>query len=278
MSKFLLIVFLLLLGSCVSSTKYQKLQNAVDSLKTENQLLLEKNEELLNGEERLYNLIKLYSTEEDYVKAEESLQALKDNHPESPLFISNKKFFDEISKEAQHEKAMIEKKIKDSIMLANIENIGDWEIGNFVNDFDEPTGEHYVYQSFYGVFSNTATAGRQLLVRIRFYSYNNTKKVSSLIDDFYFDEYINGVEDERIYDAYKIKIVNKAQRKVYTKEPYANFIRDESGKVFSIMDILLNEGIYEFDITFENSTRYRFTVNTQYLNNALIKAGLKELE
>ena len=34
---------------------------------------------------------------------------------------------------------------------------GDWEIGNYVNDFDEPTGEKFVRQIIRGDFSNSAS-------------------------------------------------------------------------------------------------------------------------
>lgn len=279
MEKFFLVAILLLLESCVSSTKYQNLQNTVDSLKIENQLLLQKNDELLNGEDRLFNLIKLYSGEGKYIEAKNTLTALKENHPESPLFTSNKQLFEEISKRAQKEQEIIDKHIRDSIRLANIDNIGDWEIGDYVNDFDEPTGEHFVQQTFIGEFSNSATSGSQLLILLRFYNYSYADGTKSLIYSFYFDEYLNGVEDEDFYDAERIKIVNKAQRKVYLQRYEYDSLKDESGNSVSLLDdILLSEGVYEFDMKFEYSTRYYFTINTEFLDNALIKAGLKELE
>ena len=63
---------------------------------------------------------------------------------------------------------------------------GDWLVGNYVDDFGDPTGETYIYTVSTGTFSNTATSGSDLTVgiyyqpdafKIRLLEYNNTKAI-----------------------------------------------------------------------------------------------------
>jgi hypothetical protein len=45
-----------------------------------------------------------------------------------------------------------------------------------------------------------------------------------------------------------------------------------------LKDILTHEGSYDFIMQFKYGTEYRFTINTEHLNNALVKAGLKSID
>ena len=44
-----------------------------------------------------------------------------------------------------------------------------------------------------------------------------------------------------------------------------------------LVDILADEGIYEIEVYTEYKTMYIFTINSQYLENAMLKAGIKKL-
>lgn len=261
-----------MVSGCVSKSKYEKAQEEINSLKEENKKLKVINEELLNGEDRLMNYIKLYSDSNDYIKAYESLIKLKKYHPESNKLGQNNKLFTQIEKIALAKIDSIKEAKEDSLKRANINELGDWGIGNFINDFDEPTGEKYVHANFWGQFSNSATANDKLRINIRIYG---DKK--NPIVDIRFDEYDNGTyEDEKIEYT---KIINKKSRKKYIGErSFYSFTDIESKEGNRLIDILTKEGVYEFYMRLDYKTVYEFSINTNYLNNALIKAGLKELE
>lgn len=271
----LLFLGMTVLSSCgISETEYNKVVYQRDSL----QLVVNKLEKdvdmLRNGEERLMNYIRLYNDKNEYVKAFEHLCSLRTYHPESSLLKKNKLLFSDIEKKATAIMDSIAKAKSDSIKLANIHKLGDWEIGNYVNDFGEPTGEHFVCSEFYGTFSNSATAGSRLRVYVGAHNYTSQKYHYSI--SLRFDEYDNGTyEQERCTEA---KIVNKELRKVYRESYGYNSFTDEEGNRVSLTEILTEEGVYEFDLRFQYGTRYSFKIDTRYLNNALVKAGLKNID
>lgn len=49
---------------------------------------------------------------------------------------------------------------------SNSGSSNNWEIGNYVDSFDEPTGEKYVRGVFHGRFSNSATTDSPLTVEV----------------------------------------------------------------------------------------------------------------
>lgn len=271
--KILLIIVLstLMCGCGISETKYNKVISQRDSLQLEVNKLKQDVDVLKNGEERLMNFIRLHKDNCEYVKAFDNLNNLKKYHPESPLFKEHEALFSDIEKKATIIIDSIAKAERDSIKLASINELGVWKIGNYVNDFDEPTGEHFVYSEFYGTFSNSATAGSTLRIYV---TVTTDYGVS-----FRFDEYDNGTFEEREY-CNSAKVVNKKLRSVYTFESSYNYhwFRDENGKSISVDSILMKEGIYEFYYRLKYGTNYSFKIDSQYLNNALVKAGIKSID
>ena len=279
MKKLLLLFSLsIIMVACgVKQTDYNKIITQRDSLLHVIDSLIVENEELKNGEDRLINYITLHNNNNNYIDALEYLNKLRKYHPESPLLTKHQTLFSEIERKAQTKIDSIAKVRSDSIKLANINNLGVWRIGDFVNDFDEPTGNHYVYTNIYGIFSNSATAGSKLRVNVQFLSYH--------LDDPYdysiklrFDEYDNGTYERE--ECTSIKVVNKESRKVfkaYEASRY-DYLEDKDGGVYSTKYILTEEGIYEFEMRFKYGTVYQFSIDTKYVNNALVKAGLKRIE
>lgn len=272
--KFVIVLFsvCVTLCSCVKKTRYERALNIIDSLKDVNSKLMLQNEELLNGEERLVNYIRLYSDSNNYLKAYEKLLKLRHYHPESNFLLQNKEMFAVIEKNALHKIDSIKKFKADSVRIANINELGVWKIGDYVNDFDEKTGDKYVDANFYGYFSNSATASDILRVYVRIDKYQMT---------FKYDEYDNGTyEDEVLISA---QVVNKDKRKKYITENFWGFVEVGDDNTYSkdnicgIDKILIDEGVYDFHMRFKYKTEYKFSINSSYLNNALIKAGLKDL-
>lgn len=285
-----------LLCSCVSHTKYSEALSTIDSLKAKNTYLISEvnqlkkdtaqlaNEinELINGENRLVGLYQEACLKGQYIKAEKIYNQLITKHPESQ---SNAKLsnINIVKKKAQIQHDSIAKAVRDSIRLAHINEMGNWKIGDYLNDFKEPTGEHYVYQTIYGTFSNTATAGSRLRVVVRI----NKEKNGRICAEILYDEYDNGVINDRGLDC-TAKVVCKATRTVYNNYSYHHnknysfkgFANNNNKKITSLEDVLRQEQTLEFSVPLGHytTTIYSFTIHCQYLNNALIKARLIGLD
>lgn len=265
------------LSSCVNRSRLIEANETIDSLKTENAQLLAENEGLLNGEERLVNLYKMNVSKGNYIAAEENYINLIKYHPESILIKELEKSINDVSNKAQSQRDSIAKVINDSIRLANINELGDWRIGEFVNDFDEPTGEHYVYQIILGKFSNSATAGSDLHVRMII----RRESQSYIRVDTEYDEYMDGTIEGKNYNLRRnsaIKIVCHKTRKVYYNDAQMRALQENGTYNYTdILPILKQGGKIEFRVKDDYSTVYYFTVQSDYLENALLKAGIETL-
>jgi hypothetical protein len=265
------------LSSCVSRSRLVEANKIIDSLKVENARLLTENYELLNGEERLVNLYKMNVSKGNYIAAEENYNNLIKYHPESISINQLQKSINDVLNKAQSQRDSIAKIIKDSIRLAKIDELGDWRIGEYVNDFDEPTGEHYVYQTILGKFSNSATAGSDLHVRMII----RRESQSYIRVDTEYDEYMDGTIDEKNYYLRRnsaIKIVCHKTRKVYYNDAQMEALKENGTCNYTdILPILKQGGKIEFRVKDDYSTVYYFTVQSDYLENALLKAGIETL-
>lgn len=158
---------------------------------------------------------------------------------------------------------------------------GEWEICDYTDDFDEPTGEKFVRQIIQGYFSNSATASSPLKVYLYlFHNYNSFSDNHYVDGKILFDEYLDGTEDFHIWrDAspakYGTKIIDKANKKSYYYEERIGFLDKESGEQTNWIDILRDTiSTYNFTIKGEFQDEYRFSVNSDKLNDALNDAGI----
>ena len=265
-----------LLWGCVKQSTHNQALRTIDSLMVANQTLIEENDELLNGEKRLIDYIELYHRNKDYVKSYEFITMLKSRHPASNYLIQKEKMVVSIERGARIMQDSIDKAREDSVKLANINELGIWEVRDVKNDFGEPTGKKYLSAYISGRFSNSATAGSPLRVWI---CIDSVDKLS-----LYFDEYNDGTYDGD-EDISHIKVVNKEARKVYESLWFdqASFDKlyekgeNKTKSYKKLVDILADEGIYEIEVYTEYKTLYLFTINSQYLENAMLKAGMKKL-
>lgn len=272
---FVVLSFCALCG-CVSQSTHEKALRTIDSLKVANKSLMNENDELLNGEKRLIDYIELHYRNKDYIKSYEFITMLKSRHPASNYLIQKEKMVVSIERGARIMQDSIDKAREDSVKLANINELGIWEVRDVKNDFDEPTGKKYLSAYISGRFSNSATAGSPLRVWISIDS----------VDDIsvYFDEYSDWTYDDN-EDISHIKVVNKEARKVYEslwldQASFDKLYEKGGNKTKSykkLVDILADEGIYEIEVYTEYKTMYTFTINSQYLENAMLKAGMKKL-
>ncbi|MBO5044579.1 MAG: hypothetical protein J6C45_06040 [Alistipes sp.] len=276
MKKVFVILSSCLLLGCVNKSTHQRALQTIDSLRVANQTLIEENDELLNGEKRLIDYIELHNRNNDFLKSYDFIVKLKSKHPESDYITKNEKILSVIENEARIMLDSLEKAKQDSIRRANIHELGIWKIGEYVNDFDEPTGEKYLYANVIGIFSNSATARSILGVKVKVFNDGSI--------GLYYDEYNDGTyENEKIRN---IRIVNKEARKVYESlwdmvgDPDdCLFDNDESSsrESMTLEEVLVKEGEYEFYIILKYNTKYQFTIDSRYLANAMFKAGIKEI-
>lgn len=265
MKNLLYILFLMFTFSCTSNNEIQRLQAQVDSLKLEN-------EELRFGEERLTGLIDFSLENNKYVDAEEYIIKLRDKHPESKRLGEYVKKLPTISLEAKRIRDARNKAIQDSIFLANINEMGIWGVGRYVNEFDEPTGEHYVYGLITGYFSNSATAHSDLLVKMIFRK-DYYDDLEAYIE---YDEYANGVADGAGWGDWELsKIVCKERKIIYKPKWGGKWENTSTSEEVKILDALLMNDVLECKIyNREERAWYYFTIDTNYLKNALLKAKL----
>ena len=235
-----------LLWGCVKQSTHDQALRAIDSLMVVNQTLIEENDELLNGEKRLIDYIELHNRNNDILKSYDFIVKLRSKHPESYYITKNEQLLIAIENEAQIILDSIQKVKQDSIRRANIHELGIWKIGEYVDDFGEPTGEKFLYANVLGVFSNSATARNILGVKVKVFNDGSI--------GLYYDEYNDGTyENEKIRN---IKIVNKEARKVYESlwdalnPDDCLFDNDESSprESMTLEEVLTKEGEYEFYI------------------------------
>lgn len=264
-----------LLWGCVKQSTHNQALRTIDSLMVANQTLIEENDELLNGEKRLIDYIELHNRNNDVLKSYDFIVKLRSKHPESDYITKNEQLLIAIENEAQIILDSIQKVKQDSIRRANIHELGIWKIGEYVDDFGEPTGEKFLYANVLGVFSNSATARDILGVKVNVFNDGSI--------GLYYDEYNDGTyENEKIRN---IKIVNKEARKVYESlwdvwnPDDCLFDNDESSprESMTLEEVLTKEGEYEFYINLKYNTKYKFIINSNYLENAMLKAGIKKL-
>lgn len=264
-----------LLWGCVKQSTHNQALRTIDSLMVANQTLIEENDELLNGEKRLIDYIELHNRNNDVLKSYDFIVKLRSKHPESDYITKNEQLLIAIENEAQIILDSIQKVKQDSIRRANIHELGIWKIGEYVDDFGEPTGEKFLYANVLGVFSNSATARDILGIKVNVFNDGSI--------GLYYDEYNDGTyENEKIRN---IKIVNKEARKVYEslwdvwKPDDCLFDNDESSprESMTLEEVLTKEGEYEFYINLKYNTKYKFIINSNYLENAMLKAGIKKL-
>lgn len=158
---------------------------------------------------------------------------------------------------------------------------GDWEICDYKNDFDEPTGEKFVRLITEGYFSNSATASSPLLVVIFLkHDYNSYSGKHSIEGYMRFDEYCDGTEDYHIWNDGSPsktggKIVDKTNRKAYHYKERMLFRDIDDNKQYYWTDIIRkNPSNYDFTIKGDYQDEYRFSINSEKLELALKDAGL----
>lgn len=87
------------------------------------------------------------------------------------------------------------------------ENLSSWEVGNYTDEFNQPTGKKYIGVECYGTFSNSATTDSELYAYVQI----DTNNIGIMLWD-YGSQLVKGVFD---YENYNITILSESGTKYY---------------------------------------------------------------
>lgn len=271
---FSFLVSLILLTGCVSKTSYTELENKCKSLTEEITELKAQIDELENGEERLVSLAKNSIDDGKYLLADKYIKQLNEKHPESKEIAYFKILQPSIDKKIEEELALKEKARQDSIKLANINNLGAWEIGHYVDDFGERTGEFFVSMFLYGTFSNSATTNSDL--KVRFMIDKNSSRIQ--LYEYAGDHPVKG--EGFIYFKIRDKNNKEYEIRAYNSDHGNTTIEEDDDK--KLRNILMTGGEIKFVAEadkYGSPSTYKFTIdNADWFENAITKMILKNEE
>ena len=183
-------------GSGSLTAEHQSLKTEHESLKTANQSLTKQVNDLKFGADRIIASVQLAYSKKSYIDAKVGIKLLEEKHPESIKNGEFRKLLKTIEQEelAAEQKSLAEEKEKHR--LANLQNTGMWEMGEYVDKFKEKTGEKFLINKNWiqGRFNNSATENSKLNVKlfsdtkgvyVQLYQYETSiKKNTSIRDDF----------------------------------------------------------------------------------------------
>ena len=278
MKKNLLLLTCILLAGCgVNPEEHNRVVAQRDSLETIVSQLKVKIDELEHGEQRMAGKIETLISDQNYIEALKQIAVLKEKHPGSPSVVNFNSRMATLKQKADAQQAAIEKHVRDSIRMANLNNLGIWKINYFVDQFNEPTNEGYITTTdpIYGTFSNTATQDSRLRVHFIIAS---KKSVAFKLFEYDENNPVKGYEDE--YNVY----VQDKNGKRYELRAY-NYDSDRltmstyyslGGKSHAAVlhDILMQGGNIKIHVVDRDrsSTQYNFEIkNADWYDNAYYK-------
>jgi len=269
-SLFFAVGFIIFYGCGISESEHNKVKSERDSLALVITGLETEIDELKNGEDRIIGLIESSRDANKFIDAKKYIELLLSKHPESQKRQYYSNLLPSIESKVKEELVVIEKQKKDSIRLANIGNLGIWEVNYFVDDFGEPTKEGYITTKnpIYGTFSNTATQNSDLRVHFIIASKQN---VAIKLFEYNSNNPVKGYRDR-----YRVLVQDSSgERNTLSASNYnsdrLSFGRNDSEKMFNILS---NGGQIKFKIIEDDrpTTEYNFTIsNADWFENAYIK-------
>lgn len=248
------LISLWILGQCTSDTS------------TNDSLVNIEVDEPEKSEVELVELIKKSVIEKKHRNVKKFVNQLTTKYPESGHIAQYKKTMLEID-------AKIEKQAQDSIKLANINNLGIWHVGYYVDDFGEPTNQGYIRTNTNGTFSNTATQDSNLNVR---FLISNESDISIMLFEYAGNNPVKGYKDR-----YRITVLDKdKKRHQFGSSNYdSDRLTVDTSDAKKLSNVLKTGGEIKFLIvdTKRSSTRYSFTIeNADWYENALTKLKAKK--
>lgn len=161
------------------------------------------------------------------------------------------------------------------ILLLSMSLFAKWSIGQVVDDFDDPTGEEFIYTITEGTFANSATTNSKACIRVSAeFSANPYPEETWTfeIHDYNWDNPINDYYDD---SSATIKIKDSNEKvTTFTKSNSEiahtwNTLKENDGYKFT--QLLKDNDSLKVSIAIENS-RYVFTIDSSDFNEVFDKA------
>lgn len=262
-------------NGCITNKRYNATLKQLDSLSSEIDKLTIENDDLRNGESRLSDLIDYSVRNNNFLNAKRYIDLMREKYPFSQKLIAIEDQIQSIDEKARQEQIIIDKARSDSIRLANINDLGIWQIGSYKDEFDRDTGSKYIYCIVYGVFSNTATTNSPL--RIQFFTGQKGYLHMSLF------EYngSNPIKGSRYKFSIKVMSMDNNTYRYIGQMNSNGFMSIyhsyETDSKVDIYDLFKISKPYHFEIRDKDSPTsvYSFKVNPSFFENALLKAGIE---
>lgn len=134
-----------------------------------------------------------------------------------------------------------------------------WEMGEFVDEFKQPTGEKYIATDVYGTFSNSATSNSRLLACVQVTS----DSIAFMLWE-YGSQLVKGTFD---LNEYSITVLDQNGRKHYLD----GYMYEDSTRIFvsssdesELLALLKKPGELSFYLKYSKytSSTYLFTIET----------------
>lgn len=255
------IILLAMLTYCgIPKAEYEKVVSENKKLQTDL-------DECINGADRIIAQIEKSYNTQDYKATKLNIALLSEKHPESPRNIEFKELLKKIAIIETELAQKREATIKDSIRLANLNNTGIWGIGNYVDEFGEPTKDGYITNLNYikGYFSNTATQNSDLNVQ---FLISNSSNVSIQLYEYASNNPVKAYSAESYY----VSIQDKdSKRYSFTATNYSDRLRFNESDSRQVHRILMKGGLIKFRIqeVETSTTNYQFEIeDASYYDNA----------
>ena len=152
------------------------------------------------------------------------------------------------------------------------EGLGDWEISNYVDEFQEKTEEKYIKQTTLGNFSNSATTNSSLLAHILIDKDNVRLRLQE-----YAKNYVKDDESIR-FRVRSNDSIDSEFRMWIDRDGYIGFLSYDKKEKDSLLHILLRGGEVKFFgvVDHYGKSTYRFSFNADKLQNAIDEMNKKE--
>ncbi|MBQ7363338.1 MAG: hypothetical protein IJW48_02690 [Clostridia bacterium] len=145
------------------------------------------------------------------------------------------------------------------------ENFSDWELGEYTDEFEQPTGKKYIITNAYGTFSNSATTNSSLYAALQI----DKENIGIMLWE-YQSNLVKGTFD---YEYYNITIMDEAGVKyyftgtIYKSGTRVYFEDADRNKVINLLKNNDSIKIYLKSTKYSISS-YLFTVETKGFDTA----------
>ena len=139
------------------------------------------------------------------------------------------------------------------------ENFSAWEMGEYTDEFNQPSGKKYIVVDSYGTFSNSATTNSKLLAAVQI----DKDDVRIMLWE-YGSHLVKGTFD---YENYNVSILDENGTKhsftgtIYKSGTRIRFDSDDENKIIALLRNNSTLKIYLKSTKYSIST-YLFTINT----------------